>query len=164
MATSIPEAIMVVIETRLNTITAANGFENTVSEVVRPLRLGGFQPQDLQIVMTSGDLTPVPENHCPGNPPANAWNMPVKIAGIVRTSETSTTAKDTTKLQFMSDVIKALGDSGSATWHTFGGNALNSTIAGIEDYQADDGSGTGFMVTLDVLFRTDETNLFNLHA
>ena len=164
MATCIPEAIMVVIETRLNTITVANGFENTISEVVRPTRMGDFQPQDLQIILTCGDVVPMPANHCPGNPPANAWKMPVRIAGILRASETSTVAKDTTKLQFMSDTIKALGDSASVSWHTFGSNALNSEIVSIEDYQADDGSGSGFMINLEVLFRTDETNMFTVRA
>jgi len=165
MATCIPEAIMLVIKTRLETITVANGYENTVSEVIRPKRIEGGEPLDKSIfLLWGGTLTPIPENSCPGNPPAIAWGMPVAIAGILRTTETSTTAADTTRLQFMSDIIKALGDSGSATWHTFGGNALNSRIVDVEPYQAADGSSSGFSVNLLVIPRTDETNLFTLRA
>ena len=165
MATCIPEAIMVVIETRLKTITVANGYENTVSEVVRPTRLGGFQPQDKQLFLTwTGELVPIPENSCPGNPPAIAWGMPIDIAGVLRAPDEDRTAADTLKLQFMSDVIKALGDSASATWHTFGSNAINAHVESVEPYQADDGNAIGFKLRLMVIPRTDETNLFTVRA
>lgn len=162
MATAVSEQIAVVVATRLGLISTGNGYETTASSVERPTVKGGFSPNDYQIVMTQGDITPDSELSHPGNPPATAWVMPIIIAGILRPSESDTTASDTLKNEFAADVIKSVGNA--TPWHTFGGLAINAAFGVVEDYQAPDGSGSGFKITLLVTFRTDETNLYNVRA
>lgn len=164
MATSIPEQIAVKVKARLEQITTANGYELDVAEVVRPTRLGGFRPQDKQLVITQETITRVNELSHPGNPPAIARNLPLKIAGALRASETDTTPSDTQKNQFWADVLKALGDVASGDWTKWDGLAIDSRVDDVEDSTQDDGSSDGFYVILNVIFRTDETNLYNVRA
>ena len=162
MATSVAEQIAVIVKTRLGLISTTSGYETTTSGVKRPTQIATFRPEDYQIILTQGDITPNDEYSRPGNPPAQAWDMPFVIAAILRPSDESTTASDTLKNQFWADCVKAL--TNATPWHTFGGLAFNSKIGPVENYQSDDGSGSGFKLELMVQFRVDETNPYTARA
>lgn len=162
MATAVSERIAAVVATRLGLISTGAGYETTTSGVERPTVKGGFSPDDYQIVLTQGDITPDPELSHPGNPPATAWVMPIIIAGILRPSESDTTASDTLKNQFWADVVKAV--TNATPWHTFGGLAINAAFGAVQNYQADDGSSSGFKVELLVTYRTDENDPYTVRA
>ena len=117
MATTIPEQIAVKLKARLETITTGNGYENTVSEVIRPTWKGEeIHPKDDQIILTQGTQSWSPELSHAGNPGAWAWQLPFEISGGLRPSETSITPIDTFRNQFLGDIHRAIGGDGSATW------------------------------------------------
>jgi hypothetical protein len=149
---AVSESILNTIKSRLQLITADNGYSRTVPAVIRPTQEGGYRPEPNLIVLTVGDITRIPELSFPGNPPATCWEMPVIIAGIVR----STAIADQQKNRFWSDIVKAL--TNATPWHTFGGYAINAMISDVESYQADDGSSAGVKVTVTVHYRTSETD------
>jgi hypothetical protein len=130
--------------------------------VIRPTRIGGFQPKDYQLIITQGAKSPNDDLSCPGNPPAIAWDFPITIAGVLRQSETDETAIDTIKNTFEADVIKAI-NSGSAWW-SWDGLAIDSKISGVSDYQAADGSGSGFEMTLTITYRVAENDPYEVMA
>jgi len=162
MATSISEQISAKLQTRLGVIDTGSGYETTTAGVVRPTRLGGFQPKDYLIVVTQGDIARNDELSHPGNPPAAAWDIPFMVAGILRTDETTTTASDTLKNQFWADCVKAINTG--TDWYQWDSLAINSTITDVKDFQASDGSASGFFLTVLVTFRTDENNPYNVRA
>lgn len=162
MATSVAEQIAVKVRTRLLLIDEDSGYETTAAAVERPRRVATFTPKDYNLILTQGNLSVVPELSHPGNPPATAWLLPFTIAGTLMPSSEVTTAVDTLKNQFWSDVVKAL--TNATSWHNWDGLAINSEISGVEDFQASDGSGAGFKVTLDVTFRTDEDDPYTVRG
>lgn len=162
MAYPVSERIVQAVRTRLLTIDGTGDFETEVESVNRPRRISTFSPKDYQIVVTQGNMTHNVELSHPGNPPAQAWDLPIIIAGILRPSESNTTAIDTLKNTFGADCILALTDA--TAWHTFGGLAINSMISDVEDYQADDGSASGFKMTVLVTFRVDENNPYTVRG
>ena len=154
MPDSIAEQIAAKVATRLASTTG-------VSDVVRPTKEGGFQPKDYQIIVTQDDISIDEALACPGNPPATAWVLPFQIVGVLRPSELSTVAIAKLKNEFWAAVVSAL--CGVANWWTWDGLAIDSRHSGVVDYTGEDGSN-GFVVTLNVTFRTDENNPFNLRG
>ena len=161
MATAISEQIAQKLHTRLQSITVANGYENTVSEVVRGTRFGGFRPQHLQLIMNQGTLTRNDELSHPGNPPATAYEMPFEIVGLLMPSESSTDKIDLLRNQFAADTIKAISTPQSS-WHNFDSLAILSVISDIQDITQEESSG--FRLTLTVTFRITENDPYQVRA
>ena len=155
MPTAVSEQILQKIATRLASITVVGGYEVTVSQVVRPTRYGGFRPQHLQIVVTQGNLTKNDELSAPGNPPATAWDMEVVIAGLLMPLESATDKIDALRMQFSSDVIKAICTP-AASWHNWDTLAIDTVVGNVDDVTTEEASG--FKVTITVTFRTTENN------
>jgi hypothetical protein len=162
MATPISEQIAVVVKSRLEAITTGNGYETTQSGVIRPKRIETTQPKDYQITIAQGDKTPNEALSHPGNPPAICWDFPFTISGILRQSETDTTAQDTLKNTFEADVIKSL--TSVSNWHTMGGLAINSTISNVEDYFDAEAEAGAFRVVLTVMYRVSENDPYTARA
>lgn len=155
MPTAVSEQIMQKVATRLATITVVGGYEVTVSEVVRPTRYGGFRPQHLQLVVTQGGLTKNEVLSAPGNPPKTAWDMEIVIAGLLMPLETATDKIDALRMQFSSDVIKAICTP-TASWHNWDTLAIDTQIGSVDDVTTEEASG--FKTSITVTFRTDENN------
>lgn len=155
MPTAVSEQILQKIATRLASITVVGGYEVTVSEVVRPTRYGGFRPQHLQLVVTQGNLTKNEELSAPGNPPATAWDMEVIIAGLLMPLESATDKIDALRMQFSSDVIKAICTP-QANWHNWDTLAIDTVVGNVDDVTTEEASG--FKVTITVTYRTTENN------
>ena len=162
MATPVSERIVEVVRLRLAQISIDDGFETTVSEVVRPKRLENPSPKDYQLVLSQGDKTENREHSCPGNPPIIAWDFPILIRGILRPSEENDTAIDTLKNTFEADVMKAV-NTGNAWWN-MSGLAINSRMSPVTDYESDDGAEGGFEITLTVIYRTDENDPYTVRT
>jgi len=95
MATSIAEQIAAKVQSRLLDISTTNSYETTASGVKRPTRLGGFRPEDYQLVILQGTITRLPESDHPGNPAGIARVLPFLIRGVLRQSESDSTGSDT---------------------------------------------------------------------
>jgi hypothetical protein len=130
--------------------------------VVRPTRIGNFQPKDSQIIITQGDKTPNDELSWPGNPPAIAWEFPFEIACVLRQSEADETPIDTLKNEFEANVIKALNIG--SNWWAWNNLAVDSKISSVTDYQASDGSGSGFSITLTITYRVAENDPYEVYV
>jgi cytochrome b len=152
MPEPIAEQIVANVKTRLAVYTTTQ----------RSTRVATWQPKDLVIVVYQGAIARNDELSHPGNPPAQAWDMEVVVAGLVKPSDTVTTAVDTFKNRFWSEIVKA-ANTGTA-WHTWGGLAINSIAQGVEDFTDDTGAIAGVKVTFLITFRTDENNPFNVRA
>jgi len=166
MPTPVPARIAGELVRRLEQITIANGYEFDVADVVRPSRIEEKAFAHQTIVISEPTLNPVPELSHSGNPPALCWRMSVNINCILRDDETSTTSRMADQYKVMSDVISAVADEAvaPAVWHTWDGDAINTTWGTITDFQADDGSGHGVSLTLNVDFRVDENDMYIARA
>lgn len=131
-------------------------------DVYRSTRIGTWQPKDLVLSVSQGDLIPNPEVSCPGNPPAQGYDLPVIIAGIVKPSDASVVAVDTFKNRLGADIIVAA--TNATLWHQWGGLAINTVHGPIEDYVEDTGGVQGVMVRFTITFRVDENNPYTARA
>lgn len=161
MASPICERIAVKVKVRLGLIDEDDGYETTVSQVVRPTRLGGFTPKDYQLIVTQGNMIYNREQSRHGNPPAIAWVIPFIIAGVIKQNESDTTAVAALKNTFAADVIKAV--TSVADWHNWDQLAIDTTFGNVDDYTGSDGQA-GFKIGMNVLFRVDEDDPYTARA
>ena len=162
MATPIVEQISVKIRNRLLAITTGNGYETTVSSVVRPRRIEETSPADNQLWLTQEDITKNEDLSTHGNPPTQGWNVVFRIAGILKPAESLSTAADTLRNIFWGDVVGAITTPTTGDWAQWDGLAYNSTISGVEPYTAPDGESSGFSVMITVMFQTPENDPFTV--
>ncbi len=120
------------------------------------------KPKDLVVHVHQGTLTPNSELSCPGNPPAQAYDLEAIVAGITKPSDTELTAIDTFKNRMGADIIVAATDA--ELWHQWGGLAINTTIGTVEDYTEETGGFAGVMVRFLITFRTDENDPYTVRA
>lgn len=153
MAEPISEQILAAVKTRLATYATTH----------RSTRVGTWQPKDNTLVVNFVSLTVNPELSCPGNPPATAWNLTVEICGLIKPSDTDTTAVDTYKMRLHAEILKACCDGISAWWQ-WGGKSINSVFGNAEEHTDSNGAFAGVKVEMVATFRTDEDNPFNLRA
>ena len=164
MADTVLEQITQEVYDRLDALTTAGLGEFTYSEVVRPtVRGGDFSPHHLQIVLTCGNLERQEDLDCPGNPPASAYRQTFNIRCRISPSESATESADYFSNIIHGDVVKALTNAGNQ-WYTFGGLAFDANFGTPEAVQDPDGSFDGIAILLDVTFRTDENNPFNVRS
>jgi hypothetical protein len=128
----------------------------------RSANVAKWQPKDNVLHVHQGDIVENPEMNCPGNPPAKGWTVVAAVAAILKPSDTDTTPIDTYKNRAWAVIVQAVTDAD--LWHQWNGLAVNSTIGPIEDYTAEDGSGSGVFVRISIHFRTDENNPYNVRA
>jgi hypothetical protein len=151
------EPVVVQIMSNVRTRMAA-----AFDDVYRSTRIGTWQPKDLVLHVHQGTLTPNAELSCPGNPPAQAYDLEAIVAGIVKPSDASTVAVDTFKNRLGADIIKAATDA--ALWHQWEGLAINTTIGIVEEYTEETGGLSGVMVRFRITFRVDEDDPYTVRA
>lgn len=152
MPEPVSEQIMAAVKTRMDAVFTAH----------RSTRIATWQPKDLVVHVHQGALTPNPELSCPGNPPAQAWDLEAIVAGIVKPSDTSTVPIDTYRNRLVADIVKAATDANQ--WHTWGGRALNTTFGASETIVEDNGAVSGVMVRMVITFRVSETDPYAARA
>ena len=153
MTEPVVEQIMANVRTRM-----AAAFD----DVYRSTRIGTWQPKDLVLNVHQGVLTPNPELCCPGNPPAQAYDLEAIVAGIVKPSDSETTAVDTFKNLLGADIIAAATDA--TNWHSWGSLAINTVIGPVEEYVEETGGIQGVMVRFTITFRTDENDPYTVRG
>jgi len=141
---------------RLQLLTAGYSELIKVAEVLRPIRLGGFTPKHLQIVLTLGDKTRVPDLDYPGNPPVLCGEQVYNIRCHVIPSEKDPTPVDRYIETIGAEVVRAVVGE-SRQWHTMGNLAIDAEWQDHELVQAD-GGADGVNVPLAVRYRVDEGN------
>jgi len=146
---------------RLEKLAAGYTTTTAVSEVIRPTARGGFTPKHLQIVLTNGGMARVPQLDCPGNPPASAFRQTFNIRCHVMPSELDPTSVEEYISTMTADVVRVVCDAD--LWHTFGSLAVDAFWATPTPI---DGSGSfdGTNIPLQVTFRHDEDNPYNVRA
>lgn len=156
------ERIAVELFERLRLLTAGFSATTPVSEVIRPTRFDAFTPKHLQIVLTEGSKERATELDCFGNPPAIAWVQTFNIRCHVIPSEKDPTPLEQYATTMSSDVMRVVCTS-TSQWHTFGGLAIDAQWGNPEPVAADGGID-GVNIPIDVTYRTDETNPFNVRS
>jgi hypothetical protein len=131
------------------------------TEVIRPLRMGGFTPKHLQVVLTQDDPTEVPELFLPGNPPAIAFAQRFNIRCFVMPSEKDTVTVDDYINKVTADVVKAV--CVDSDWYSFGSRALDATWESRENIDGD-GGPDGINIPLTITYRTSELDPYALRA
>jgi hypothetical protein len=152
MSEPVAERIMQLVKARMSSFTTSH----------RSTHIATWQPKDLEISIHQGDIEHNEELSYAGNPPVVARDLPAIVRGIVKPSDSETTAVDTYKNRFWAEIVKAACDAD--LWHQWGGLAINTVVGEVEGYTAEDGSVSGVQVTLLITFRTDENNPFNVRA
>lgn len=156
MSYPVIEQIAQKLKARLETITVANGYNQTVCSVVRPTRTGGFSPSDKLIVLQQGDGVRDEENDYAGNPNAIAWMQPFIVQLYVRPSDRDITPVDTIINVFAADAIKAIGSPNN--WHTWDGLAFNTFIRDPQSFAESQGEHEGVELQIDVNYRVNEND------
>lgn len=162
MATSIVDRIIAVLDSRLRNITVDNGYDFDVASVMPVSRdTNAYAPQPLAIVYRWENETENDELMCPGNPAAIAYDVAIQIDGYSRQldedgHQIETEDRTVTENTMVTAIKKAIVNNDASGWQTFGGNAMNATIAASEEMQAPgfDGARVALLVT----YRASETD------
>ena len=148
---------------RLYQLVVGNSAYIQLEEVIRYNRKETYTPKDKQIVLTQGANDRVPEMDHAGNPPAICRQQTFNIRCHVIASEFDDTLSDEYVNQMVMEAMKAITNN-QATWHTFGGLAIDAEFGNLENID-DDGTGIdGANVPLLVRYRTDENNPYNVRS
>jgi hypothetical protein len=158
---TVTEQIWEELYSRLTVLTSGSE-QTTVSEIVRPTRLGTFTPKDLQIVVVQANPELVPELMCPGNPPAEAWRQVFNLYLHIMPSESDEEVIDSIRSRFIADVRRVVCTP-SGTWHTFGGWSINAEWLSMENIESGESCG-GVVMPIAITYRTDEGNPYNVRA
>lgn len=168
MSTPVVETIATVLKARLERITTGNGFNYTVPEVLRPLRLGKIRSRDFQIVLVQDNPVLNAEASVEsGSGRLLAFDVIFAIMGYLRPSDTSTTPIETFINTFAADIQKAVTNpSDSSLWWEFksGGSAkaMNAAFDAPQYFGDSDGSVDGVVVPLSVTYRTPENDPYTV--
>jgi len=146
---------------RLETLITEPNDAFTFTQVIRPTKLAQYTPEHALIVLTRGESVRVTELDCVGNPPAIAWKQAFLIRVHIAPSE-----KDETPIELYEDVAEAAVHKAirtSATWHTFGGYAINADFQPVIQTTAD-GGYEGIAVPVVVTYRVSEGDPYTVRA
>ncbi len=149
------EQIADALVTRLQAVTTGNSYAFTVSSVVRPDRKGTPTAADYLVVVEQTNTERNDElTRASATGLQIAWNTDFQITCFLRPSDTDTTALDQLGNIAISELTR--GIASTSTWRTFGNKAINATFTGQEHFS--DENGAGVRLTLQVTYRTDESN------
>ena len=157
----VPERIADIIEQRLLNLVAGGSIYVAGFEVVRPLRNISFTPRDNQFIIVQDEMEIVADMMCPGNPPAVAYRVTYNIFAHSLCSETDSTPADYYVNYLMSEVKRAIINSG--TWYHFDGLAIDAQFQS-PAIISNDGSVDGINVPLQVTFRVTEGDMMGVRG
>lgn len=160
MSSPIVELIALEIKDRVEQVTVANGYNTTIHSVHRP----GWTPTqsivDGLVILVTGDAIRNEELSSQGNPPAVAWDQNFHLLCYVRPDDTDDTPVDSLIAVFASDVMKSVCVP-EESWMHFDNNAINAMWTANERME-NDGTYDGFVLTLTVTYRTEETDPYTV--
>ncbi len=154
---SVVERIALDIVLSLKDITTANGYQNSVADVLRPNPGIGNDVTDRRLIVVQED----PEKDADAPEQYNQWRQHFSILCMVQESETSTTAIDTRLNSLAADVESCLCKSRSTSGspghggQTRGGLAEDTILEARASVPADVSAHDGIVVVnVTVLYRT----------
>ncbi len=165
MPNPIVEQIALELESRLQNVTEANGFNQDL-DVKRPARWGAEKADDgLAIIIQDDPTTDTPDARHPlsvaGNPYAQAYTQPFRVLLFSRQSEKDDTAAETYVNRMWADAVKAItrsGETDEADWQTFGDLAITSNIGPPSLDLWKDGISAVIEFAVEVQYRTEEND------
>lgn len=162
-STPINELIAAIVVARIQVITLDNGWVFDVSEVVRPNRKGdNWEYKHMGVgVVQSDDVVNEELSHA-GNPPAEAHDLTLNLYCITRDSKDETDAHATATNLLVASVRKAI--TSPATWHTFGGYAIDAEFGTVSPFVSPEGELLGATLPLVVTYRISENDPFIARA
>lgn len=170
--TPVQTLIALELESRLNRITVANGFNFDVAAVVRSNRDGSnFLMQHLSIRIDQTSCERNTELDYAGNPPALCWMQTYEIKCFCRNSnepEGVDVERDTAYKKNVNEMAAAVIEAitnppvSPSTWHTLGGRTFDVQQGPLEEFASDDGEYCGITVPLVCFFRVSENNPFEI--
>lgn len=163
MTTGYPiiEQIAQAVKTRLETVTTANGYQQTLT-IKRPTRQGtDWTPEHNLVLLSHGDASRNADYEYEANPMVYAWDQQFAIEIFQIPSEDDTAPIEQLANVVLADVITALTDP-DETWHEWRTTAADqSTRLAVFSYIADvsmlvaaDGSLQVTEITLVITYRT----------
>lgn len=165
MADPIVEQIAQVIESRLQGVTTAAGYNQNLT-VIRPTRMGLFSVKNNLAILKQGNPRPNDElsnnGIIPGNPPSQEWLQEFSVMLLSRASEKSTEAAETLVNRLWADAKQAItrfGETDAATWDKFGVLARESVIGESEiGIWEDDAATAAIEIVILVKYRIVEND------
>ena len=155
MPESINQLIVDEVVSRLGNITMDNGYVFDASVKGKPDRDSDkFHPDPRDIYVEEGESIENDALFIPGNPPKVAYDMTIRIEGVAKRVDGSSSETAVTENQMSQAIRQALANNDAASWHTFGGNAINAKMGAFQ--QTDDPSFDGAAVSLVVTYRVSE--------
>lgn len=137
MSTPIIEQLASALVTRVQGVTTDNGFNYTLSEVVRPSRQG-FNPRHLLAVVMQEDPEELVQEQ--GNPPIVQFDYTFSVAVFIVPSDDDTTSLDTYANVLWADVVKRVADDfDSTTAGSIGMLAYNWRVLPMVRFDEEDG-------------------------
>ncbi len=164
---TVVELIAREIKRRLERIKIANGYTFNNCGVTRPDRLGvEVNPADGLIVLAQQDSVRNEDLSLPGNPPATAYTVTFEIHCFVRLSDKKLTEYQSTQSDRSSQLIKALTTEATDTgrWFTWVEKAIDTQLGDIKNFSVGDGDHNGITLTIEVTYRTDENDPYQVRA
>jgi hypothetical protein len=158
MSLPVVDRIARVIESRIDGVTIANGYSQTLV-AARQTKAGEVTPADGTVIIVQMDASdePLLEN---GNPPMVTWRQQFAINIYVRPSDADSTPIDALVNLAVSDVIRAVCTP--AAWYQFadsdGYTAINAEWGSKQNFNAENGTLEGATLPLTVEYRTSETD------
>jgi hypothetical protein len=138
--------------------------ENTpVSGVMRITAEDDLSPRDKWIVMHVEDPEIDDELSHPGNPPATAWRLVVKLTYYVMPSSLDTTPLDTYRQYALADMRKVICGVG-VTWRTWNGLAIDTRFLSPVKIASTGEGLAGVSFPISILYRTDQDNPYTVRA
>jgi hypothetical protein len=161
MSEIVAEQIVAAVATRLTAI-ATPTYQFSVAGVTRGKRTDNQSPRNLQVYVSVDSLAEEPTLDLIGNPPAKGYRLIVRCSLVIVSTETDTTAADTWRMRGFGAMSRAL--TSVANWWRWGNLAINTTI-GNPELQVNAAQGQmGVHLPVEILFRTDENNPYNVRA
>ena len=150
MGNSVRENILDNIETTLQGITVANGYNYTfTAETVQRWKQHGNNFVDVPCIV----INAAPEEKAPGPDPYLTCRLTVHIDVWTRQIESDNTPTDKIINKLLADVEKALMAD-----HTRGGSARETNLVGNVPFEAVDGSHVGIIVDIEIVYQHLRTN------
>lgn len=164
---TIAEQIVDELVERLERITLENDFAFDVAAVEQPNRTGktpSYKPRS--IVVLPDDAIRDEELDLPGNPPAIAYRLDVRVVAIGSHSDTSTDPahQDARRVAGTAVVAITTPATNPHRWYTFGELAIDAEIGDQTPIASPQATLSAYAFTVSITFRVDENDPFTARA
>ena len=159
MAFTPEERIAVEILRRLKTVVVEEDQHTRLAEVYRVNRdATDWTPENNAIVLVQGSASRLPELDCPGNPPANAYQLELAVVGFIRQSDREELADRSEVNQLVALAKRSI--TPASNWYTFGGICHDAEFGDVTPFVPSNGSLAGASVQLNVAYKVSELDPF----